>query len=136
MSLDKGFARIRRQWKKGDTIDVVFPMDPRRVVANEAVKDTAGKSAIERGPLVYCLEGADNGGRVLNLLLPDEIALVPEWRPDLLKGVVVVKGKALAVMKSADGSLAPPKEQDILAIPYYAWSHRGTGEMAVWLPRK
>ena len=137
MNRDKGFARIRRTWKKGDAIEIVFPMDPRRVVAGEAVKDTAGKAAIERGPLVYCAEGPDNGGRVLNLELPDNTALIPEWRPDLLKGIVIIKGKALAVTKSADGGTVPSqKEQDFLAIPYYAWSHRGTGEMAVWIPRK
>jgi uncharacterized protein len=133
---DKGFARLRRAWKKGDTITIVFPMDPRRIAAHEALKDAAGKIAVERGPLVYCAEGLDNGGRVLNLQLPDTAALIPEWRPDLLKGVVIIKGKALASAKNADGSAGSRKEQDFLAIPYFAWSHRGTGEMAVWIPRK
>jgi len=133
---DKGFARIRRTWKTGDTVDIVFPMDLRRVAANAMVKDAAGKVAVERGPLVYCAEGIDNGGRVLNLALPDGTALSPEWRPDLIKGLVVIKGKARAVTRNADGSAASVKDQDFLAIPYYAWAHRGNGEMAVWIPRK
>jgi DUF1680 family protein len=54
----------------------------------------------------------------------------------MLKGIVVLKGKALAVTKDADGSIASQKEQDFLAIPYYAWAHRGPGEMAVWIARK
>ena len=129
-------ARIRRVWKKGDTIDVVFPLDPRRVVAHEAVKDDDGKVAVERGPIVYCAEGHDNGGGVLNLALPDDAPLISEWRPELLKGIVVLKGKALAAARNDDGSAAPPKEQPLVLIPYYAWAHRGPGEMAVWLPRK
>lgn len=136
LNREKGFARIRRTWKKGDTISVEFPMDPRRIAANKALKDAAGKIAVGRGPLVYCAEGLDNGGSALNLALPDNQALIPEWRPDLLKGVVIIKGKALAVTKNADGSTGSPKEQAFLLIPYHAWAHRGTGEMAVWIPRK
>jgi hypothetical protein len=111
-------------------------MDPRRIAANEVLKDAAGKIAVERGPLVYCAEGLDNGGNALNLALPDGTVLIPEWRPDLLKGVVIIKGKALAVTKNVDGSAGAPKEQDFLVVPYYTWAHRGTGEMAVWIPRK
>jgi len=133
---DKGFARLRRTWTKGDVIDIVFPMDPRRIAANDMIKDAAGKAAVERGPLVYCAEGIDNGGRVLNLALPDGTALSPEWRPDLLKGVMVIKGKARIATKSAESSAASSKDQDFLAIPYYAWAHRGNGEMAVWIPRR
>jgi uncharacterized protein len=93
-------------------------MRVRRVVASDAVEEDAGKVALERGPIVYCAEGADNGGRALNLKVPDRAPLTAEFRPDLLKGVVVIKG------------------QDLLAIPYYAWANRGVGEMAVWLARK
>jgi hypothetical protein len=111
-------------------------MPVRRVVANEAVKDNKGKVALERGPLVYCAEWPDNGGRVLNLRLADNAQIEPEFRADMLKGIVVLKGKALAVTKNADGSTGGQKEQDFLAIPYYAWAHRGPGEMAVWIVRQ
>jgi hypothetical protein len=133
---EKGLVRIRRNWKKGDVVELSLPMPVRRIVAHEAVKDDAGKVALERGPIVYCAEGVDNGGRVLDLVLPDEIQLRPEYRGDTLKGIVVVKGKALAVSNQADATGAGRKEQDFLAIPYYAWANRGEGEMAVWIPRK
>jgi DUF1680 family protein len=135
LNMDKGFAQIRRNWRKGDTIDLVLPMPVRRVVAQAMVKDDTGKVALERGPLVYCAEWPDNGGKVLNLVLADDAQLKPEFQADMLKGIVVLKGKALAVTKNAHGSIADKKEQDFLAIPYYAWAHRGPGEMAVWLIR-
>jgi DUF1680 family protein len=135
LNMDKGFAQIRRNWRKGDTIDLVLPMPVRRVVARTMVKDDTGKVALERGPLVYCAEWPDNGGKVLNLALADNAQLKPEFQADMLKGIVVLKGKALAVTKNVDGSIADKKEQDFLAIPYYAWAHRGPGEMAVWLIR-
>jgi DUF1680 family protein len=135
LALDKGFARVRRDWKKGDVIELNLPMPVRRVVAHEAVKDDAGKVALERGPLVYCAEWPDNGGRVLNLALPEGRPLRAEFQPDLLNGVAVIKGEATAAAKDPDGQTAA-KKQPFLAIPYYAWAHRGPGEMAVWLPRK
>jgi len=76
-------------------------------------------------------------GQPLALQQPgDGFDVAARRRPDLLKGVVIIKGKALAATKNADGSVASQKEQDFLAIPYYAWSHRGTGERAVWITRK
>jgi DUF1680 family protein len=162
MNLDKGFARIRRIWKKGDTVDIVFPMDPRRVVAHPSVKDNEGFVAVERGPLVYCAEGTDNGGRALNIILPGGTALVSEERTGLLNGIVVLTGEALAADPSAvsrvgegagrdaaadDEEEAPPRSRRRLAsgadlkphrlvlIPYYAWALRGEGEMTVWLFR-
>jgi len=136
LNMDRGYAQIKRAWKKGDVIDLNLPMPVRRVIAHEAVKDDAGKVALQRGPIVFCAEGVDNGGKVLNLVLPDNAKLEAEFHPDLLKGVVVLKGKAFAAAKSADGKILSRKEQDFLAIPYYAWANRGQGEMTVWLPRK
>jgi DUF1680 family protein len=135
LNLDKGFVRIRRNWKKGDVVELSLPMPVGRVLAHEAVKDDIGMVALERGPIVYCAEGVDNGGRALSLALPDEMPLKAEYRADLLKGIVVVKGRALAANKS-EGTAAGKTEQKFLAIPYYAWANRGAGEMAVWLARK
>jgi len=122
--MDKGFACITRRWKKGDVIELDLPMPVRRVVAHEMVKDNIGRVALQKGPIVYCLEGVDNKGHVLDRHIPDDLSFKMEFRPDLLGGVSVLKGK------EEEG-----KEQ-IIAIPYFAWSHRGIGEMAVWLPRK
>jgi uncharacterized protein len=132
IALESGYARVARVWKKGDVLELVLPMPVRRVVADDAVKDDAGKVALTRGPLVYCAEGTDNGGRVLDLVLPDAQPLRAELRPDLFGGVVVIRGEALAPAEGRDGNPAVTKKP-FQAIPYYAWAHRGNGEMAVWV---
>jgi hypothetical protein len=96
-------------------------MPVRRVVANREVAEDRGKVALEWGPLVYCLEGADNGGKVSGLRLGKNADFATGQKPELLKNLVAVTGK------TADGL-------SFTAIPYFAWSHRGPGEMVVWLP--
>ncbi|MBA7680729.1 Non-reducing end beta-L-arabinofuranosidase [subsurface metagenome] len=135
LDIDKGFARIRRNWRKGDVVGLSLPMPIRRVLSHENVKDNAGKTALQRGPIVYCAEWPDNGGRVSNLVLPDDAPLRPEYRKDMLSGVTVICGTARGLYPGEGGELAVTKEQDFIAIPYYAWAHRGKGEMAVWLAR-
>lgn len=90
---------------------------------------------MQRGPIVYCAEGIDNGGQALNIGLPDDAPLRAEHRKDMLGGVTVICGKADGQYASEEGKSTITKQQDFLAIPYYAWSHRGEGEMAVWLIR-
>jgi hypothetical protein len=88
---------------------------------------------LQRGPLVYCAEWPDNPeGKVRNLLLPDDAPLTAEFQRDLLNGVEVIKGKALAVSSDESGAIVKT-EQDFQAIPYFAWANRGRGQMAVWL---
>jgi len=87
------------------------------VISHSAVQANVGKVAVERGPLVYCAEGIDNGGHVLDAVLADDVALHAELAPDLWDGVVVIRAAELTL------------------VPYYAWSHRGVGEMAVWFER-
>jgi len=130
--LDKGYASLKRNWKKGDVIELNLPMSIRKVAAHDSIKADVGKLALERGPIVYCAEWVDNGGHVLNLMLPKETELQVEHRDLLLNGVDVIYGKALGLY--SDGTVTTKREQDFLAIPYYAWAHRGSGEMAVWLP--
>jgi uncharacterized protein len=123
VSLDvrNGYVRIRRAWKKGDTIHLSLPMPPRRIAANAGVKDDAGKIALQRGPLVYAVEAIDNGGRALDLTIARDAALRSRFRADLLSGVEVITGAG---------------SREFTAIPYYAWNNRGQGEMAVWIPEK
>jgi DUF1680 family protein len=111
-------------------LSISLPMPVRRVTANAGVKDDVGKAAIERGPLVYALEAADNGGRVLDLSLPLDAVLTPAPHADLLGGVTVITGTAMRT--GVDGTSTPVP---ITAIPYYAWANRGRGEMAVWIKR-
>lgn len=117
IELVKGYARMRRTWAKGDMVELDLPMPIRRVESHPNVGENAGRVALERGPLVYCAEGVDNGGSVLERTVPGVEEVELERREDLLNGIVV--------MTEQKGSFT--------AIPYYAWSHRGVGEMAVWL---
>jgi hypothetical protein len=133
LKVEKGYALVSRTWKAGDFVELSLPMPVRRVAANEAVEEDRGRVAVERGPLVYCAEGQDNDGRVSNLFLPDGSALVAETRPDLLNGVVVIKGEAEALSEKAGKVISEKKS--VTLIPYYAWANRGKGEMTVWLAR-
>ena len=136
LETEKGYARVLRTWKAGDVIELSFPMPVRRVLSHPEVKDNAGRVALERGPVVYCGEWLDNGGQVTNLALGDNVELTVEHRDDLLNGVTVIKGQVLALYRDKDGEMVRKKSQDFLAIPYYAWAHRGQGEMQVWLARE
>lgn len=118
--MEKGYAVLRRAWKSGDVVELTLPLPVRRVLCHEAVEGNRGRVALMRGPLVYCVEGVDNGGSLADLTLADAAALSVEHRAELLNGVTVIR---------AGG------EHPFTAIPYYAWGHRGVGEMAVWLPR-
>ncbi|MBC7362132.1 MAG: glycoside hydrolase family 127 protein [Candidatus Aminicenantes bacterium] len=133
LNLENGFLPITRKWKAGDTIEISLPMEPRRVLANEKVKNDQGLVAVQRGPIVYCAEWPDNNGRVSNLLLPEGATFTTEYRPELLGGVMLVKasGKAYKIEKGKVIS----QDKEITLIPYYAWAHRGRGEMAVWLAK-
>jgi DUF1680 family protein len=133
LSLKNGFACIERKWTKGDVVELSLPMPIRRVVANDAVKDDAGLVAIERGPIVYCLEGIDNKN-VSGVVIPDGAKLVAEHRDKLLGGVTTIKGDVQLVEKDAEGKILV-KPAGMLAIPYYAWCNRGPTEMNVWLAR-
>ncbi|HKQ74899.1 MAG TPA: glycoside hydrolase family 127 protein [Blastocatellia bacterium] len=134
LKVEKGYAILNRNWKAGDVIEMAMPTPVRRIVANDQVEADRGRVALQRGPLVYCAEWPDNpGGRVRNLMLPDNAKLTAEFKPDLLNGVMVIKGKVIAAGYDANGNLIRP-EQDFTAIPYYAWANRGRGEMVVWLP--
>ena len=121
--LEKGYALITRKWEAGDQIELILPMSVRRVKAHEAVAENEGKIALERGPLVYCLEGVDNEGEVLNLKLPRRGQMETTFRSDMLGGVNVITGEAQKISS---------EKRPFMAIPYYAWSHRGEGEMGVW----
>ena len=93
------------------------------------------RSALQRGPLVYCFEHPDNDGKAMNFLIPDDISFNTEFKPDLLNGVMVVQAEAPVAVVSADGNVSTVKRK-VTAIPYYSWANRGKGQMQVWVPRK
>jgi len=123
-ALVKGYATVRRQWKPGDVVELNLPMPIRRVYAHAKVEADRGRVALMRGPVVYCLEGIDNGGRALDIVLPKDAPLTAEHRADLLGGVTVILGRGL---------VRGTEPVALTAVPYYAWQNRGIGEMAVWV---
>ena len=125
-----GYATIRREWRAGDAVEVRMAMPVRRVTADARVAADRGRVTLMRGPLVYCVESADNGGRVSDLFLPDDAAVTTEDRPDLLGGVTVLHAAARrrAVGGGADAAA------DATFVPFYANANRGPVEMAVWVP--
>lgn len=123
VTVENGYAILRRHWQSGDVVELHLPLPVRRVVAHRAVKDLAGQVAVERGPMVYCVEGVDHGGRVLDLALPDDAPLATTFDRDFAGGVTVLRGEA----RRGDQSVA------LRLIPYFAWANRGVTEMTVWM---
>jgi DUF1680 family protein len=127
--MQNGFAVLKQSWKKGDKVELDISMPVRQVTTNKKVEENQGKVALERGPLVYCVEGIDNGGSVTKAVVTKNTQFNTELKSDLLNGTIVVKAKPIVSKTSST-------ETSFIAIPYYAWSHRGPGEMAVWLRRQ
>ncbi len=133
---DKGFIRIQRSWNDGDEIELDMPMPIRRVIAHEKVKNNIGRVALERGPIVYCVEWPDNKvDHIFNLFVDDDAELTFEYNKDMLNGIVVITGTIHILKKVGEGKEVQKIETKFLAIPYYAWAHRGNGEMTVWMIR-
>jgi uncharacterized protein len=132
---ERGYARIDREWNPGDVVQFSIPMPVEQVVARDEVVDDRGLVALERGPLVYCVERADNPSGVFNLVVPSSAKFNFAMRNDLLGGVGTVTGNAVALSRGADGSSVARQNQPVVAIPYYAFANRGPSEMSVWLAR-
>jgi Uncharacterized protein conserved in bacteria len=129
-----GYAAISRNWKNGDVIELKLPMPVRRIQANPNAKDDQGKLAIERGPIMYCLEGWDQGDKhVFNKYIPENAKFDFKYRNDLLNGVGTLTGTAVEITKGTSGKVEE-KEVPFMAIPYSTWDNRGSDEMAVWIP--
>lgn len=131
--LDRGYAVIRREWQPGDQVWLSMPMPVRRVVAHARVAADRGRVAFERGPLVYCFEGVDNGD-VASLFVADDARVAVEPQPTLLGGIVALRMPAQRVARADDGAIVQ-RPVTATAVPYYAWAHRAPGPMAVWIAR-
>ncbi len=132
--IEKGYAVLQKKWKKGDVVEVNLPMEVRRVVANEKVKDDAGKVALQMGPLMYCAEWVDNDGRASNFILPATAVFSTEFKKDLLNGITILHSELPAVFIDGRGENISTVKKYFTAIPYYAWANRGKGEMMLWFP--
>lgn len=141
--LENGYLVINRNWKKGDVVRIHFDMPVRTVVANPRVSDDRGRIAVERGPLVYCAEWADNEGINPHHLL---LARQPKFEVEASYGIQNTEGdgktfNVTAITAQAQEASVTPegkltaKDVRVKLIPYYAWNHRGAGKMDVWLAR-
>ncbi|WP_217603435.1 glycoside hydrolase family 127 protein [Chitinophaga sp. GbtcB8] len=135
-SIENGYAVIHRSWKKGDVIKVNFPMDVRYVKASAPVKADDDKTALQRGPLVYCFEWPDNNkASVRHLLVNEQNDVSTAFEPNLLNGVEVIHTTALTQTITEDNKVVQEPAR-VTAIPYYAWANRGAGDMTVWVADK
>ena len=131
--LKDGYFVIDRKWKSGDKVSVHFDMEPRLVKANGRVTQDKGRAEIERGPLVYCAEWPDNSCDVLSVLLNQD--------PQYTMGEKVIEGTTVKTITTDAQTLnfdergrLNTKDERLVLIPYYAWAHRGNGNMTVWMP--
>jgi len=133
--MENGYATINREWKKGDVVELNFPMEVKRLTSRTEVKQNEGRVALQRGPLVYCVEGVDNGGQAWNFILPDKAAFTTQHEKELLEGITIIQFEAPTLQINPDGQSITTENRKITAIPYYAWCNRGQNQMQVWLPR-
>jgi len=137
---------LERAWARGDVVEVDLPMQARCVVAHPWIESTRGCVAIERGPLVYCVEQADHPGtRIADLEIDAAAPLQSAWEPDTLDGVTVIRARGWEIDTTvwrhrlyrplAPGPPASRRPVALHAIPYHAWANREPGGMRVWIPR-
>ena len=133
--LQDGYFTIERRWKKGDKVEVHFDMEPRVVKAHAKVEADRGRVAVERGPLVYCAEWPDNDFDIMSVLVNRRPQFETVEKPDMLCGLTEIKTGAQVLGYDAEGRLTA-SDVELTLIPYYAWAHRGSGNMMVWLPQE
>ncbi|MCH5353157.1 MAG: glycoside hydrolase family 127 protein [Acutalibacter sp.] len=135
---ENGYVLLTREWQPGDEISLSLPMRAKRIWANRHVREDAGKVAVQRGPIVYCLEEADNGPELHRILLPRDSFFTEKFQQSLLGGVMTLRCTAKVENGEPEAlyTTRPPEAKEtkeLLWIPYYAWANRGEGEMTVWV---
>jgi DUF1680 family protein len=134
-TMQKGYAVINRVWTKGDKITIDLPMDIKKVVASDSVQSDIGRFALQRGPVMYCLESPDNkDSAVMNIVVDTSAAIEAVYRPNLLNGVMQLTMQGASTKRQLNSDALLHTTQQVTAIPYYAWANRGPGEMEVWIP--
>lgn len=138
-----GYVHISRAWADGDEVTLTLPMPVERMVAHPQIRQNAGRIALQRGPVVYCLEEVDNGPHLMNIVMPRDAQLTPSFDKNLFGGVGVITGDAFRTepangfgsgLYQAQSALTYNQSQlNFKAIPYCFWANRQPGEMRVWL---
>jgi DUF1680 family protein len=129
-----GYATIDREWNDGDIIEFKLSMPIRKILSRDELRQNKGRVALQRGPLVYCVEGADNEGKAWNITAPLQSTYTTEDFSVLDEKVVSIVSNLPVVKISADSSAVQTVFQKVRAIPYYTWCNRGSNPMQVWLP--
>ncbi|CAM4294792.1 glycoside hydrolase family 127 protein [Paenibacillus alkaliterrae] len=137
---EKGYVKIQRTWQNGDRIELVMDMPVEIVHPHPNLRENAGKVALQRGPVVYCLEEEDNGPNLQDIVLPSDAEFDVHFEKGLFGGVSVLTGSGLRseVQAGDEHKLYTTQAFDkvaapLKAIPYFAWSNRTPGEMTVWI---
>ncbi|NLP10914.1 glycoside hydrolase family 127 protein, partial [bacterium] len=138
--MDKGYFVLDRTWQPGDEVELNLDMPVRRMIAHPRVQADAGHTALQRGPLVYCLEACDHAAELSSIFLPGTCQLTAEWDPSLFHGMAVLKGKGFSADSlSWKAKLYQPmpalRQVEVKAVPYFVWDNRAAGSMMVWLPQ-
>lgn len=140
--LQNGYAVIGRQWQNGDSVTLLLDMPVERMTPHPEIRQDAGQIALQRGPVVYCLEEVDNGARLANIAIPGDAPLQARFEPDLFGGVSTITGDAVRLEPpSWSGEMYQPRSIvertsssfQFKAVPYYLWANRQPGEMRVWI---
>lgn len=139
--IENGYAIISRKWSDGDKMEVIFDLTPRFIYSNPRAAANAGRAAVKRGPVVYCLEEADNGGDLNAVVVEAFCSLGEAGKQDGQQGQSVYLRGYREKADSLEGKLyseqSPEKEDGVFrAVPYYMWGNRGKGEMLVWMRKK
>jgi DUF1680 family protein len=148
VALGAQYLELERKWRPGDVVNLRLPMEPRLTAPSPRIDAVRGCLAIERGPIVYCLEQTDQPAAIdlLDLRITPDAEMQTDWRPDLLGGVIVIEtlGSAVDVRDWEDRLYHPVHSRrfrarpagnvKLAAVPYYAWANRGPGAMRVWIP--
>jgi uncharacterized protein len=128
-----GYAKLTRSWYPGDNIELILPLPVTKILTNSKVSGNAGRMAISRGPLVYCAEWIDNGGKTRNLLIDPESEF-DITHENLVGDLHILRSNGFHTTLNAKTNRLEKTKTNLVLIPYFAWAHRGAGEMLVWLP--
>jgi hypothetical protein len=134
--IENGYVSINRFWKKGDQVSFSFPMETLRIRAMDSLRNDINLIALQRGPIVYCIEGADNVGSVWNVLVKPNTVFNQVTYRILDEQVIALQAKVELSEPAESGAGIKMKEKKITAIPYYTWANRGANSMRVCLPEK